>query len=116
MDIAIKTTFNHSEPLNHYIEGRLLAARRSFLGDVQQIVLRLSDANGPRHGANDKVVLISARLRSAGPIITTATSADIYRSVDQAIDRLRSALRRHGKRMRSRRHRVSTGSQAHRGH
>ena len=108
MHLDIKTAFDRSDALNTYIEGHLLSALASRLRDVHDVVLRLSDANGPRHGAKDKIARISARLRGSGRIVITATSADIYRSVDRVIDRFKSALRRRLGRTRSRRLRSST--------
>ena len=100
--ISVRSSFDYSETLREHIERRVTAALRAHAAQVEDIVLRLSDANGPRGGANDKVVRISINVKPSGRIDASAASSDIYASVDRASGRLRAALQHHRSRLKSR--------------
>jgi ribosome-associated translation inhibitor RaiA len=97
--IDVRSSFDHSDALNKHIEERVLAALHPFADYVEDVALRLFDANGPRRGANDKVVRVSASVRPGKRVTVTAASSDLYRSVDRAVARLTEALRRHHSRL-----------------
>jgi ribosome hibernation promoting factor len=100
--IDVRSSFNYSETLSRHIERRVAAALRSHAANIDNIALKLFDANGPRGGANDKVVRISVTLKPWGRLVASAASSDIYRSVDRAAARLKGAVRRHRSRLKSR--------------
>jgi len=100
--IDVRSSFDYSDTLLRHIERRVAAVLRPHAAQVADIALRLLDANGPRGGANDKVVRISVGLKPWGRVVASAASSDIYRSVDRASGRLRSALHHHRSRLKSR--------------
>ena len=104
--IDVRSSFDYSDTLSRHIERRVVAALRSHAANIETIALRLFDANGPRRGANDKVVRISVHLKPWGRLIASAASSDIYLSVDRAAARLKGAIRRHRSRLKSRRTRA----------
>ena len=101
-NIFIRISFDYSDALSKHIERRVAAAVRSQGAQVEGIALKLLDVNGPRGGANDKVVRISVSLKPWGRLVASAASSDIYLSVDKAADRLSKVLRRHRSRLKSR--------------
>ena len=101
--IVIRSSFDSSDALSKHIERRVAGALRSQAAQVKGIALQLLDVNGPRGGANDKVVQITVSLRPWGRLVASAASSDIYLSVDRAATRLRAAARRHCSRLKSRR-------------
>jgi ribosomal subunit interface protein len=98
----VRSSLDYSDPLSRHIERRVAAALRSHAANIDSIALRLFDANGPRRGANDKVVRISVNLKPWGRLVASAASSDIYLSVDRAAARLKRAIRRHRSRLKSR--------------
>ena len=109
-DILIRSSFDYSDSLSRHIERRVTAALRSQAAQIEGIALKLLDVNGPRGGANDKLVRISVTLKPWGRLVASAASSDIYRSVDWAANRLKAAVRRHGSRLRSRKSHAGEGS------
>ena len=101
-DIEIRSSFADSGTLSRHIERRVAALLRSHAASIENIALRLFDANGPRGGANDKVVRISVTLKPWGRLFASAASSDIYLSVDRAVARLKEAMHRHRSRLKSR--------------
>jgi ribosomal subunit interface protein len=104
--IDVRSSFDYSNALSRHIERRVAAALRSHEANIENVALRLFDANGPRRGANDKVVRISVQVKPWGRLISSAASRDIYLSVDRAAARLKRAIRRHSSRLKSRRTRA----------
>jgi ribosomal subunit interface protein len=98
----VRSSLDYSDPLSRHIERRVAAALRSHAANIDSIALRLFDANGPRRGANDKVVRISVNLKPWGRLVASAASSDIYLSVDRAAARLKRAICRHRSRLKSR--------------
>ena len=100
--IDVRSSFDYSDALKRYLERRVAAALRPFARHVEDIALRLVDANEPRGGANDKVVRISVSVKPWRRFTATAASSDVYLSVDKAASRLSEVLRRHRSRLKSR--------------
>jgi putative sigma-54 modulation protein len=101
-EILIRSSFDYSDTLSRHIERRVTAALRSQVAQVEGIVLKLLDVNGPRGGANDKVVRITVSLKPWGRLVASAASSDIYLSVDSAANRLKTAVHRHCSRLKAR--------------
>ena len=108
-DINVRSSFDHSDTLSRHIERRVAAALRSHAPNIENVALRLFDANGPRRGGNDKVVRINVNLKPWGRLVASAASSDIYLSVDRAAARLKRAIRRHRSRLKSRQARAAIG-------
>ena len=107
--IVIRSSFDSSDALTRHIERRVAAALRSQAAQVTGVALKLIDVNGPRGGANDKVVHISVDLKPWGRLVASAASSDIYRSVDSAANRLKAAVHRYCSRLKSRRIQAANG-------
>ncbi len=78
--------FPMTDALYRYIERRLgfvLSARDEH---IQRILVRLSDINGPRGGA-DKCCHIQVVLSHAPDVIIKDTESDLYVAIDRASDR-----------------------------
>lgn len=93
--IGVKTAFSHSDSLNAHIERKVAGALRSHAERIRRVDLRLSDANGPRGGADDKVARIAITLIPSGRVVATATAEDPYVSVNRAALRARNAVDRY---------------------
>ena len=105
--IDVRSSFDYSNALSRHIERRVAAALRSHAPNIENVALRLFDANGPRRGGNDKVVRINVNLKPWGRLVASAASSDIYLSVDRAAARLKRAVRRHRSRLKSRQTRAA---------
>lgn len=77
--IGIPTT----EALTAYIQRRIAFSLSRFSAQIERIVVRFSDLNGPK-GGFDKVCRVGFTLRGLGPASVEARDADLYFAVDQA--------------------------------
>jgi len=92
ISLGVKSSFQFSPALTAHIERRIHHALHAHGAHIASVALRLSDVNGPRHGANDKLTRIDIRLRPSGSVMASARSDDIYVSVTRAATRARAAL------------------------
>ena len=60
-------------------------------GHVNRVVIRLSDINGPRGGA-DKRCHIQVALVGIADVVVEDTEVDMYAAIDRAIDRARRTV------------------------
>jgi ribosomal subunit interface protein len=60
---------------------------------ITRVIVRLSDINGPRGGA-DKRCLIELRLKAAPAVVIEDTKVDLYIAIDRAADRAGRTLER----------------------
>jgi ribosomal subunit interface protein len=72
---------------------RVLFALGRFGRQVESVVLRMDDVNGPRRGS-DKRFRISARLMRGQTVRIEGCHEDIYAAINQAADRLGRAVAR----------------------
>lgn len=87
MQIDIQASkFPLTDALRSHIEGRLEIALRTKDDHIQRVLVRLSDTNGPRGGA-DKCCYIMMMLAHLPDIVIEETEADLYTAVDRAVDR-----------------------------
>ena len=94
MQIQIRARdFSLTEALQSHAERRLHFALSSFDEHVQRVVMRLSDINGPRGGA-DKRCQLQVILNGMPDIIIEDTEADLYVAIRRATDRARRTLAR----------------------
>ncbi|HET9179968.1 MAG TPA: ribosome-associated translation inhibitor RaiA [Terriglobia bacterium] len=94
MNIEIRSQdFSISEALQRYAERRLGFALRRFSKDIGRVMVRLSDLNGPRGGA-DKRCQITASVLPSQAVSLQAVDADLYAAIDRAAARLERALAR----------------------
>lgn len=99
MNIDIKTIgFDSTPELREHVAARLRFSVGRFEERVRQIVVRLSDLNGPR-GGNDKRCQLMVCVDGRPSIVVNETEQDLYVAVDRAADRAGHTLMRGIKRL-----------------
>lgn len=87
ISLEVKSSFEFSPALSAHMQRRIDHALRAHAAHIKLVVLRLSDVNGPRHGADDKLTRIEIILDPSGSVVTSARSEDVYVSVTRATAR-----------------------------
>lgn len=85
--------FSLTDALFGYAQRRLLFALSYCSGHVNRVVIRLSDINGPRGGA-DKRCHIQVVLAGIPDVVVEDTEVNLYDAIDRAIDRVRRTVNR----------------------
>jgi len=85
--------FRLTEGLRAHADRRLRFALGSISGGLRNVVMRLSDENGPRGGV-DKRCTIRAYLPRTPPVVIEHQEADLYVAIDRAADRVGRAVAR----------------------
>jgi len=80
--------FTLTEALLNYSQQRILFALTYCSGHISRVVVRLSDINGPRGGA-DKRCHVQVVLAGIPDVVVEDTEVDMYAAIDRAIDRAR---------------------------
>ena len=94
MQIDIKTQrFSLTDALRSHTRRRLHYALSGIDDQIQRVVVRLSDVNGPR-GGRDKRCRLQLVLAGLPDVIVEDTQADLYVAIDRASDRARRTLLR----------------------
>ncbi len=92
MQIDIQSRgFSLTDALFGYAQRRLLFALSYCSGHVNRVVIRLSDINGPRGGA-DKRCQIQVVLAGIPDVVVEDTEVNLYDAIDRAIDRVRRTV------------------------
>ena len=92
MQIDIQSRgFSMTDALLSYAQRRLLFAMSYCSGHISRVVIRLSDINGPRGGA-DKRCHIQVVLAGISDVVVEDTEVDLYAAIDRAIDRARRTV------------------------
>ena len=87
MQIDIQTRqFSLTDALRDHAERRLRFALTCCDDHIKQVVMRLSDINGPRGGA-DKRCHLQVVLTGLPDVVVKDTEADLYVAIDRATDR-----------------------------
>ena len=87
MQIDIQTrNFSLTDALRSHAERRLRFALTCCDDQIQQVLMRLSDINGPRGGA-DKRCHVQVVLDGLPDVVVEDTEADLYIAIDRATDR-----------------------------
>ena len=87
MRIDIKARdFSLTGALRSHAERRLRVALTCCDDHIQRVVMRLSDINGPRGGA-DKRCHLQVVLAGLPDVVVEDTEADLYVAIDRATDR-----------------------------
>ncbi|MFC1695664.1 HPF/RaiA family ribosome-associated protein [Pseudomonadota bacterium] len=94
MKFVIKTkNFSLTDALRNHAERRLRFALTFCDDRIDQIVVRLSDINGPRGGV-DKCCRLQVVLDGLPPVVVEDTEADMYVAIDRAANRAGRTVRR----------------------
>ena len=87
MQIDIQArNFSLTDALRSYAERRLSFALNSGKDHIQRVVIRLSDINGPRGGA-DKRCHLQVVLAGLSGVVIEDTEVDLYDAIDRATER-----------------------------
>jgi len=87
MQITIQArNFSLTRALRRHAERRLRFALTSFDHHIRRVIMRLSDINGPRGGA-DKRCHLQIMLAGLPDVVIEDTEADLYVAIDRATDR-----------------------------
>ena len=79
--------FSITPALAEYVRRRLASALARHAHQLQRVVVRLGDENGPRGGV-DKYCRMEVHVRDAPAAVARDVGADLYATVDRAADRL----------------------------
>ena len=94
MRVDIKTSgIDLTDGLREHTERRLGFALDRAHYDLNTVIVRLSDINGPRGGA-DKRCQIQIPLPRHGDVVIEETDADLYVAIDHAASRAGNTLAR----------------------
>ncbi len=103
MQIKIQArSFSLTSALKSHIHRRLRFALTSGSNHIQQVMVRLSDINGPR-GGRDKCCQIQVVLEGMPSVVIEDTKSDLYAAISRATDRASRAVMRTLRRRQSRR-------------
>lgn len=80
-----------SHSLREFVEYRLAFALSRFQDRIRDVVVVLSDINGPKSGI-DKRCLLKVRLRGLSELLIEETEADFQIAVNRAADRAKRTL------------------------
>ena len=78
--------FSLTNALRNHAERRLRFALTCCDDHIKQVVMRLSDINGPRGGA-DKRCHLQVMLTGLPDVVVEDTEADLYIAINRATDR-----------------------------
>lgn len=85
--------FALTDSLLSYAQRRAQVAMSYCSGHINRMVIRLSDINGPRGGA-DKRCHIQVVLAGIPDVVVQDTEENLYDAIDRAVDRTRRAVRK----------------------
>lgn len=94
-------SFSLTDALRSHAERRLRFALTFSHEHIQRIVMRLSDVNGPRGGA-DKCCHLQVVLAGLHDVVVEDVEADLYVAIDRAANRAGRTVRRRLTRRRDR--------------
>lgn len=90
--------FAITSALDSFIKDHATKSMRVCTDQVERLVVRLKDVNGPKGGV-DKECSVEVKLARHAPIVVRKRSSDAYASIRQALGRAsRITLRKLGKR------------------
>lgn len=85
--------FAMTDVLNHHVRRRLHFALDRIGDRIRRVVVRLSDINGPRGGA-DKCCRIRIHLDKLPEVVIEDTQSDLHAAVDRAAERAARTIAR----------------------
>ena len=94
MRIQIHTQgFPLTEAIENRIQRQVEKGLARFEDDLVSLTAYLSDINGPRGGADKKVVM-RASMAGLPPVSIATEHGDLYVAIDRTVKRMRRAVRR----------------------
>lgn len=94
MKIIINTDSNISgdEELRTFVGTKIATAFERFGDFLTRIEIKLSDEDGSKNSINDKRCVLEVRPKGMQPIVVTAIGDSIEKTVDDAIDKMKSII------------------------
>jgi ribosome-associated translation inhibitor RaiA len=94
MQILVNSDHNiHSdEALSERVESIVIDSTGRFADRITRVEVHLKDANGAKHGADDKRCTMEARVGGLAPIVVTHDASSLREAIDGAADKLERAL------------------------
>jgi len=92
--------FSLTDALKEYCSDHLVAKLVKHARQIQSVVIRLVDINGPK-GGEDKTCEVEVYVRAREPVVVSATDHDLRAAIDAAADRVQNALGRELERVRA---------------
>jgi ribosome-associated translation inhibitor RaiA len=94
MMIQLNTDKNISgnEKFESYLNTLITEELTNFSEHITRIEVHLADENGAKKGENDKRCMLEARLKNMQPITVTCHENTVEKSVDIALDKLKSSM------------------------
>ena len=94
MRLSVRTLgMETTDAIRAHVERRVRFAVGRFGQRLEEVSVRLGDANGPR-GGTDKTCRVVATLGGTGRLVVEDADADLYVAVDRATNRLGRAVAR----------------------
>lgn len=108
MQVAIRTSaLRLSNTFRELVQERLASAVEPLGRRAQQVYVYLSDVNGNKGGAADKLFRVVVHMRRQPPLVLEHRGASLMPLLQSAVDRLEHACSRRLDRLGSRGRRVS---------
>lgn len=100
MTIILNTDKNISgnERLDAYVNSVIAEELSRFEDHITRIEVHLSDENAGKEGNNDKRCMLEARLKNKQPIAVTSHANTMEKSLNDAINKLKTSLDKANKR------------------
>jgi ribosome-associated translation inhibitor RaiA len=97
MQVLLRTDnyIKSGEGLVSLVESTVEDALHRWANQVTTVQVRISDANGPKKGDNDKRCMMEARLGGLQPISASHDAATVADAIDGAADKLKRTIDRH---------------------
>ena len=79
--------------MSAFVHARLTAALDRFASRIREVIVRITDVNGPKGGL-DKRCIILATVGGGGQVIARSTDSDFYAAIGKAVATLKSLVGR----------------------
>ena len=93
--------FPLTEAIVRHVEARVESALGPFSRWILKVTVRLDDVNADRGGIDKRCGVVVA-MRRHGVAVAEAIHEDLYRAIDEAVNRVRKSVARNAKRHRTR--------------
>jgi ribosome-associated translation inhibitor RaiA len=80
------------ESMARRVEAEVGDALSHFEGQISSVDVHLSDANGTKHGADDKICVIEARPNGMAPVATSHQAESIAEALTVAAEKMQHRL------------------------
>ncbi|MFT5356805.1 MAG: hypothetical protein ACI9KE_004031 [Polyangiales bacterium] len=94
MQIQVNTDKNIEgrEELVAHVEATVLKTLSHLSAHITRVEVHLSDANGDKHGPNDKRCMMEARFEGRRPTAVTCAAATMSQAISSSAEKLKNSL------------------------